>query len=306
MGVFVPVTPFTDFDLFGVATLTGVEQLFFIGGVAIAVGVYTYSRRVMETVGGSLLKLSPDAALIVVLAQAIVLFVFASKELETWLLSHGLPAFPLVPVSSSQAIIGGVIGIGLMKGARAIKFRVFGQIASGWVTTPVMACVITFFSLFFLQNVFNQQVSKKMVYLINEDLIAYSQQRGLYDPGLAELENRSFYNITRFKNVLEQNTTLNNDQIDSVASLARQERFYIDPDLLSTRVHPEMLGTDQLDVLRALSKKTFNYRWEFLNALADRSAAWRLKPDVPMNAEYNRVLEQRREQILEIFRIEDK
>ena len=51
MGVFVPVTPFTDFDLFGVATLTGVEQLFFIGGVAIAVGVFTYSRRVMETVG---------------------------------------------------------------------------------------------------------------------------------------------------------------------------------------------------------------------------------------------------------------
>jgi PiT family inorganic phosphate transporter len=113
----------------------------------------------METVGGNLLKLSPETALIVVLAQALVLFVFSSQDLEYWLISHGLPAFPLVPVSSSQAVVGAVIGIGILKGIRGIKYQILSGIALGWVTTPVIACLITFISLFFLQNVFNQQVS---------------------------------------------------------------------------------------------------------------------------------------------------
>ena len=51
-----------------------------------------------------------------VLAQALVLFLFSSEGLESWLSSQGLPTIPLVPVSSSQAVIGAVIGIGLAKG----------------------------------------------------------------------------------------------------------------------------------------------------------------------------------------------
>jgi len=305
MGVFVPVTPFTDFELFGLITLTGVEQLFFIGGVAIAVGVYTYSRKVMETVGGSLLKLSPDAALIVVLAQALVLFVFASEELEQWLLSHGLPAFPLVPVSSSQAIIGGVIGIGLMKGARAIKFKVFGQIASGWITTPVIACIITFFSLFFLQNVFNQQVSKKMVYMIDETLIEYSRQTNCYDAGLDDMSDRSFYNITRFKEQLERRTSLAEQQIKTIIELARYEKFYIDPDLLNIRLKPEMFSVNQLNAIKRLEKITFHYRWQFLNALEHISPEWRLKPETQLNQEYNKTLRVKRNLILEIFKVDN-
>ena len=78
-------------------------------------------------------------ALIVVLAQALVLFLFASVALESWLASRGLPTIPLVPVSSSQAVIGAVIGIGLAKGGRNIQVRVLGRIASGWVSTPLVA-----------------------------------------------------------------------------------------------------------------------------------------------------------------------
>ncbi len=113
------------------------QLLFLLGGISIAIGVYTYSRKVMETVGGSLLKLSPEAALVIVLAQAIVLFVFASQDLEHWLLSHGLPAFPLVPVSSSQAIVGAILGVGLLRSWRSIKIKAFAQIASGWLVTAV-------------------------------------------------------------------------------------------------------------------------------------------------------------------------
>ena len=158
MGVFVPVAPFKDIGLSGGFTFTGVQQLFLLGGIAIAVGVFTYSRRVIETVGNDLLKLSPLAAFVVVLAESLVLFLFSSRALEGWLLAHGLPAIPLVPVSSSQAIIGGIVGIGIVRRGREIRYKVLGDIALGWLVTPLLAGVITFFGLFVLQNVFSLEV----------------------------------------------------------------------------------------------------------------------------------------------------
>lgn len=44
MGVFVPVAPFPEIFLFGWFVVSPAQQLFFIGGLAIAVGVLTYSR----------------------------------------------------------------------------------------------------------------------------------------------------------------------------------------------------------------------------------------------------------------------
>ena len=149
--------------MFGLITLTGTQQLFFLGAVAIAVGVFTYSERVMGTVGGGLVKLSPISALVVVLAQSITLFLFASEGLEHFLASRGLPTFPLVPVSSSQAVIGAIVGISLFKGG-GIRYRVLGNISLGWLATPILAGVIAFFLLFFMDNVFDQQVSRTVHY----------------------------------------------------------------------------------------------------------------------------------------------
>ena len=53
MGVFVPVAPFSELNVANLFILTGTQQLFLLGGLAIAIGAYTYSRRVMETVGGT-------------------------------------------------------------------------------------------------------------------------------------------------------------------------------------------------------------------------------------------------------------
>lgn len=161
MGVFVPVTPFRDVAVGGLFTLTGVQQLFLLGGIAIAVGVLTYSHRVIQTVGSDLLKLSPLAGFIVVLAESLALFLFSSRGLESWLLAHGLPAIPLVPISSSQAVIGGIIGIAVVRKGREIRFRVLGEIALGWLVTPMLAGVVTFFGLFVLQNVFNLEVHRQ-------------------------------------------------------------------------------------------------------------------------------------------------
>jgi PiT family inorganic phosphate transporter len=158
MGVFVPSSPFEDFTVFGAAGLTSAQQLFLLGGLAIAVGVMTYSERVMLTVGGGLMPLSPVAAWVVVMAHSIVLFLFASRGLQGLLIDLGLPTIPLVPVSSSQAVVGAVLGIGLLQGGRTIRWRVVGSVSLGWVVTPVVAGIACYIGLFFLQNVFGQLV----------------------------------------------------------------------------------------------------------------------------------------------------
>lgn len=158
MGVFVPSAPDVVLD-FGLFTLDGAQLLFLLGGIAIAVGIYTYSERVMNTVGEGILSLTPEAAIVVVMSQALVLFLFSSTSLSNLLTASGLPAIPLVPVSSTQVVVGSVLGIGLIKGAREIKPKVIGGIALGWVATPVVAGLLTWFLLFFVQNVFKLQVT---------------------------------------------------------------------------------------------------------------------------------------------------
>ena len=159
MGVFVPISPFAELDILKVFTLSSKEQLFLLGGISIAVGVITYSKKVMFTVGSDLLRLSPVAAFIVVIAHSIVLFVFASKGISNFLISINLPPIPLVPVSSSQAIVGAVIGIGLLKGGKEVQWNIAGKIMIGWIVLPIKAALMSFFMLFVLQNIFNQTIS---------------------------------------------------------------------------------------------------------------------------------------------------
>ena len=193
MGVFVPAHPFGDLAFGSLFTLSGTQVLFLIGGLAIATGIYTYSKRVMLTVGNDIFKLTPVAALIVVLAESLVLFIFASKSLEHFLISHGIPPIPLVPVSSSQAVVGGVVGIAFARSARGINYKVLLKIASGWVTTPLAAAVLSFVSLFFVQNVFNLTV---------------------YNPPAksAQIKNEKIIKIENTKNVLSDNPEINSKQ----------------------------------------------------------------------------------------------
>ncbi len=159
VGVFVPSAPNISLD-FGLFALNGTQLLFLVGGISIAMGILTYSKKVMMTVGDSLMRLNSETALIVVLAHSLVLFVFSSQNLSDLFVSIGLPPIPLVPVSSSQAIVGSIIGIGILKGGRNIQLNVIGKIALGWLTTPIIAGLIAFFALFFMSNVFNLKVSE--------------------------------------------------------------------------------------------------------------------------------------------------
>ena len=153
IGVFIPVQPLPDFTI-GSFYFSSTQQLFLIGGLAIAFGVCTYSKKVMLTVGSDLGQLSSTSALIAVVSHSIVLFLFASQGLESLLLKYGLPTIPLVPVSSSQAVVGAIFGISILQGVTAVKWHVLGKIIMGWIVTPIVSGLVCFIGLFFLQNVF--------------------------------------------------------------------------------------------------------------------------------------------------------
>jgi len=157
MGVFTGAINLPIIDL-GFIQFSSTQQLFFIGGIAISIGIFTYSRHVMATVGNTLMPLTSEAAIVVVLSQALVLFIFSSQGLSNAVQSIGLPAIPLVPVSSSQVVIGSIIGIGMYKGGKEIKYKILGSISLGWIATPLIAGVIAFFMLFFVNNVFKGDV----------------------------------------------------------------------------------------------------------------------------------------------------
>ena len=91
-----------------------------LGGLSISTGVLTYSRNVMYTVGKKITPLDPFSALVVVLAEAVTLHSFAQIG---------------VPVSSSQAVVGAVVGVGIVKGMGMINKRTLVTILVGWVLT---------------------------------------------------------------------------------------------------------------------------------------------------------------------------
>ncbi len=154
MGVFVDASPFHEVTI-GKVNFSGTQILFFIGGLAISSGVFTYSQKIIKTIGNDVMSMSPIIAWVVVVSQSLVLFLFASQGLKNLLEGNGYPSLPLVPVSSSQAVIGAVIGIGIAKGGRGIRWSLLGKVALGWVTTPIISALLCFIFLFVLENVFN-------------------------------------------------------------------------------------------------------------------------------------------------------
>ena len=59
-----------------------------------------------------------------------------------------------IPVSTSQAVVGAVMGAGLVKGVRNVHFGVFKNIAIAWVSSPTVAGLLTYLVAFATQNYF--------------------------------------------------------------------------------------------------------------------------------------------------------
>ncbi len=305
MGVFVSSIPFEPLDVYGLFTLSGAQQLFLLGGVAIAVGIYTYSYKVMDTIGSGLMKLSPVAALVVVLAQSTVLFIFSSVQLENWLLNHNLPSFPLVPVSSSQAVIGAILGIGIAKGGKGIKFGVLGGISGGWVTTPVIAGIITFVGLFFMQNVFAQQVSKKVEYKVTPEVVSYLGNRQIADESLKEVMGKSFSNAFDFSDKLKEDSLLTDKQIVSIVKAATVFPLKIDSNKVNDDVDTQWFAPEQITALKKLHGATFDYKWQMAGELARESKSWQFKEENKVNHLFNKDMQNKLDYLYSLFKNEN-
>lgn len=303
-GVFVPAVPLRSTNLLGVLHFSSAQQLFLVGSVAIAVGIFSYSHRVMSTVGRDVFKLTPITALIVVLAEGIVLFLFASESLETWLITHGLPPMPLVPVSSSQAVIGAVIGIAVVKGGRGINFGILRRVAGGWVVTPVIAAVTCFIGLFFLQNVFSLSVSRPVPFMVTEDVIERLRTDGIRDEGLLEIEGVEFRNAREFRSALVGRTGLSGESLMRVIERAEIDILAVDPGRFD-KLDVGLMTEKQFTAVRALEGRVFGHRWELAEALREASGEWKFLPRTRENHLYNRDIENRLRYIYESFRVSD-
>jgi PiT family inorganic phosphate transporter len=276
MGVFVPVAPFNHITLLGI-TFSPAQQLFFLGGVAIAVGVFTYSKRVMMTVGTGIFPLTPVAATVVVWSHSAVLFIFSSQALEAWLQGHGLPTIPLVPVSSSQAIVGAVIGIGLLKGGRGIRWRTVAGITSSWVTTPVIAALACFISLFFLQNVFQQKTYHPVEFNITQSAMNRLIESELPHTPFEPLMWETYPNGREFSKAIHSAANLTNDQARAILAIAELYEVEFSADLLwELRKGP--FTKEQLEILNQLEGRTFQHKWEITSALAEQSDMFKYRP----------------------------
>jgi PiT family inorganic phosphate transporter len=95
-----------------------------VGGLSIGLGVATFGRGVMATVGRGIVRLNAFSAFVVVLSEAITVHVYAIIG---------------VPVSTSQAVVGAVLGVGLLKSVETVRLRAVLGILSGWLATPLLA-----------------------------------------------------------------------------------------------------------------------------------------------------------------------
>ena len=300
MGVFVEVSPFTNFSLAGWITLSSIQQLFLIGAIAVAVGVFTYSKQVMLTVGAKILPMSPVAAWVVVMAHSIVLFVFASQGIEHLLAGAGLPTIPLVPVSSSQAVVGAVVGLGLMRGGRDVDWKLVRNIAAGWVTTPLISGVVCFVSLFFLQNVFNQQVYREVHYVVSEPVRAALVDKGMDSATLKALEGREFDSARSFTRAAEAAGFESSDSARTLRKYAKLEHSYIDAAKIPN-LDREWLSPVQISAIGNLAGRAFAHRWQLAGALAAQSPQWSRKDDTTVNKLYNQELDWKLDYVQRIF-----
>ena len=95
-----------------------------LGGVGIVVGLWTYGRRVMRTIGENITPLTPNRGFCVTLAASATV-VLASRT--------GLP------VSTTHIAVGAVVGVGFARAIDQVNLRLFLGIIASWLLTLPLA-----------------------------------------------------------------------------------------------------------------------------------------------------------------------
>ena len=106
-----------------------------LGGVGIVVGLATFGRHVIATVGKKITQLTPSRGFAAELAAATTIVIASGTGM---------------PISTTHTLVGAVLGVGMARGIEAIDLRVVARIMVSWVVTiPAGAILaIVFFYIF--------------------------------------------------------------------------------------------------------------------------------------------------------------
>ncbi|CAB49994.1 inorganic phosphate transporter [Pyrococcus abyssi] len=110
------------------AGIMGPREAGIFGAIGVAIGTLTFSYAVMYTVGKKITALGPVSAFSAQFGSAI---------------SVSLANYFGIPVSSGQAIVGGVVGAGLAAGEE-VRRDVISKVVLGWIVTPLTGIILSY------------------------------------------------------------------------------------------------------------------------------------------------------------------
>ncbi len=99
-----------------------------LGGIAVSIGAASLGRKVIKTVSTEVMQFDAIMALSIQFAAAITVYLFTLAGM---------------PTSLTSAMLGSMIGIGLVKGVASLDMGTVKKISLGWLTSPFIAALLT-------------------------------------------------------------------------------------------------------------------------------------------------------------------
>ena len=112
--------------------------LLLLGGAGIVIGLATFGRRVMGTVGEGITHLTPSRGFAAELAAASTVVVASGTGL---------------PISTTHTLVGAILGVGVARGIAAINLSVVRNIMVSWIVTVPAGAALAVVFYFILRAV---------------------------------------------------------------------------------------------------------------------------------------------------------
>ncbi len=111
-----------------------------LGALGIAVGLITMGQKVMATVGSGITDLTPSRGFAAQFATAMTVVVASGTGL---------------PISTTQTLVGAILGIGFARGIAALNLTVIRNIISSWVVTLPAGAFFSIVIFYILRAIFH-------------------------------------------------------------------------------------------------------------------------------------------------------
>jgi inorganic phosphate transporter, PiT family len=105
-----------------------------LGGVGIVAGLAIWGKQVIATIGEGIIKLEPSSGFAAELGTAATVLIASQLGL---------------PVSTSHALVGAVVGVGIVKDRKSVRMDTLTSIGWAWIVTIPIATILsaTIFSI---------------------------------------------------------------------------------------------------------------------------------------------------------------